>query len=86
MALDVGAGAREKEPAAGPTHVGEGEQERVSTLYMLPTEAESAAAPVLGLENMARFESEVAAVTEEGRASVRCPVPVVAMRPPPLLL
>lgn len=65
MAL-VGAGAREKEPWVGPAHVGEGEQERVSMLYTLRTEVESAA----GLENMARFESEVAAVTEEGRASV----------------
>lgn len=72
MALDLGAGAKEKKPGAIPELV----------LKMLQTEDESAA----GLDKIARFISEVAAVTEEGSATARCPLPVFAMRVPPLLL
>lgn len=82
MALDMGTGAREKEPGDGPMRVGEGVQRRVSMLNMLRTEAESAA-PAVGLDKVARFESEVAAVTEEDGAKARFPV---ATRAPPLLL
>lgn len=75
MALDVGVGAREKGPKVDPTFVGN----------TLRTEDESAP-PAAGLDKVARFVSDMAAVTEYGRAKVRCPVSVPATRVPPLLL
>lgn len=85
MALDMGAGASEKGPRIDPRFVGEGVQRRLSVWNTLRTEDESAA-PAAGLDKMARFESEMAAVTEGGGAKARCPVPVLATRAPLLLL
>lgn len=85
MALDMGAGAREKGPKVGPRFVGKGVQRRLSVRNTLRTEDESAA-PAAGLDKVARFVSDMAAVTEYGRAKVRCPVSVPATRTPPLLL
>lgn len=83
MALDIGAGAREKGPRVDPRFVGERVQRRLSA-WNMRTEDESAA-PTAGLDKMARFVSELAAVTEGGEAKVRISVSVLVTGAPPLL-
>lgn len=85
MALDMGAGAREKGPKVSPRFVGEGVQRRLSKWNILRTEDESPA-PAAGVDKVARFVSDMAAVTKDGGAKVRCPVSAPATRAPLLLL